>query len=136
MHQLAEPNEQFTSLLPNAEAGAQSWPRGGVWLPFSKGTLSAEPAMSTPSDLAPFQVETSYDTREVRAKPTRPRSKIGVTEDQLFVIFGAMGVACLFWRYTLALGAATLAVTVFLWAMRRRSVALRKLYEPLEEPGE
>jgi nitrogen fixation-related uncharacterized protein len=45
-----------------------------------------------------------------------------------------MGVACLFWRYTIALGAVTLGLTTFLWAMRERSRALRKQYESLQEP--
>lgn len=90
--------------------------------------------MSAPIDNALFRFETSYDTRDVRPNlKARGRSK-RVTENQVFVVFGLIGVACLFWRYTIALGAVTLGLMVFLWAMRRRSRALRKKYERVQEP--
>jgi hypothetical protein len=93
--------------------------------------------MTTPAELAPFHFETAYDTRAVRPElGVARRSKLGVTEDQLFVVFGVFGVACLFWRYTIALGAMTLAVTTFLWTMRQRSRALRTRYESLDEPAQ
>ena len=83
---------------------------------------------------APFRFEFSYDTRETRPElKATERSSVRVTEDQLFVIFAVFGALCLVWRYTVALGAVTLAVTTFLWRMRQRSRALRKQYEPLEE---
>jgi hypothetical protein len=90
--------------------------------------------MTAPLNDAPFRFETSYDTRDGRPnlKPAR-RSK-RVTENQLFVTFAVMGVACLFWRYTIALGAVTLGLLIFLWAMQKRSKARRKQYERLQEP--
>jgi nitrogen fixation-related uncharacterized protein len=47
-----------------------------------------------------------------------------------------MGIACLFWRYTIALGAVTLGLTTFLWSMRQRSEARQKQYEVLREPSQ
>jgi hypothetical protein len=85
-------------------------------------------------DGTPFRFEFSYDTRELRPELEASRKpRVGATEDQLFVIFAVLGAACLVWRYTIALGAVTLALTTFLWRMRQRSLALRKQYEPLEE---
>jgi hypothetical protein len=92
--------------------------------------------MTAPLNDAPFRFETSYDTRDGRPNLNAARRSKRVTENQLFVIFGVMGVACLFWRYTIALGAVTLGLMVFLWAMRRHSQALRKKYERLQEPSE
>jgi len=92
--------------------------------------------MTAPSDVEPIRFETSYDTARTRPEEraaTRPRRI--PTEDQLFVIFGLLGAACFVWRYTIALGVAILATTTFLWAMRERSRALRKQYEPLREPA-
>jgi hypothetical protein len=56
------------------------------------------------------------------------------TEDQLFVALALLGIACLFWRYTIALGAVTLAMTAFAWGMRERARERRKNYVPLQEP--
>lgn len=85
---------------------------------------------------APFFFETSFDSAEERPeRRPAPRSKLGVTEDQLFVVFGVVGIACLFWRYTIALGAVTLALSTFLWAMRERSREIRKEFAPLREPS-
>ncbi len=85
-------------------------------------------------DAAPFRFEFSYDTREIRPElKATERSSLRVTEDQLFVIFAVLGALCLIWRYTVALGAVTLALTTFLWRMRQRSRAWRKQYEPVEE---
>lgn len=93
-------------------------------------------SMTAPRDNAPFRFETSYDTRDGRPDLKRPRRSKRVTENQLFVTFGLVGVACLFWRYTIALGAVTLGLMGFLWAMRRRSQRHRKKYERLEEPSQ
>ena len=88
------------------------------------------------SDTAPFFFETSFDSAGERPeRRASPRSKLGVTEDRLFVAFGVVGIACLFWRYTIALGAVTLALSTFAWAMRERSRTLRKDYAPLREPS-
>jgi len=86
------------------------------------------------ADAAPFRFEFSYDTREMRPElKAKERSSVRVTEDQLFVIFALFGAACLVWRYTIALGAVTLALTTFLWRMRQRSREWKKRYELVEE---
>ena len=91
--------------------------------------------MTAPAAVEPFRFETSYDTREVRPEiESGKRSALGPTEDQFFVAFAVVGVAFLFSRYTIALGAALLATTTFMWAMRERSRALRKQHRSLEEP--
>lgn len=95
--------------------------------------------MTAPSDNAPFRFETSYNTRNGRpelhtARLERSRRSMRVTADQLFVIVGLVGMACLFWRYTIALGAVTLGLTTFLWTMRQRSDALRKQNATVQEP--
>ena len=91
---------------------------------------------SPPPDTSPFRFETSYNTRDGRPKLKARRRSKRVTENQLFVTFGVIGIACLFWRYTIALGAVTLGLMVFLWLMRRRSMALRKKHERLQEPSQ
>jgi hypothetical protein len=91
--------------------------------------------MTTPPAVEPFRFETSYDTRDVRPEiKSATRSRLGPTEDQFFVAFAVIGIACLFWRYTIALGATILAVTTFLWAMRERSREIGKRYARLAEP--
>lgn len=91
--------------------------------------------MTATPDNQPFRFETSYDTRDGGPNlKTSGRSR-RVTYNRLLVIFGLLGIACLFWRYTIALGAATLGLTTFLWAVRRRGEAFRKRYEQhLREP--
>jgi hypothetical protein len=83
---------------------------------------------------APFRFETSYDTRDTRRNLNASRQARRGTYDRLLVIVGLMGIACLFWRYTIALGAVTLGLTTFVWAMRKRSEAHWKQYEHIEEP--
>jgi hypothetical protein len=92
--------------------------------------------MTAPTDNAPFRFEASFSTRDGRPELKAIRRSRRVTEDQLFVIFGLMGMACLFWRYTIALGAVTLGLTTFLWAIRQRSGALRTQYAPVQEPSQ
>jgi hypothetical protein len=91
--------------------------------------------MTPPPPPEPFRFETSYDTSAVRPEhsPTQ-RSKLGLTEDQFFVVFALLGIACLFWRYTVSLGVATLFVMTFFWTMRERSRERRKHFSHLEEP--
>jgi len=90
--------------------------------------------MTAPPSNPPFRFETSYDTRDGRPNLQGSRRAKGVTESQLLVSFALIGIACLFWRYTIALGSVTLGLIIFLWAMRRRSQALRKKHERLQEP--
>src|SRR5438552_2351421 len=83
----------------------------------------------------PFSFETSYQTGE--GGPERrdfDRPRLRRAEDPMFVSFAVIGGLCLFWRYTLALGIATLLITFFLWTMRERSRDRQKRYKPLEEP--
>lgn len=84
-------------------------------------------------DTGPFRFETSYNISDVVQRESE-RSRIGPTADQLFVAFGVVGIACLFWRYTIALGAVTLALTTFAWALRERSQAMRKRFNELQTP--
>jgi hypothetical protein len=90
--------------------------------------------MTAPHDNAPFRFETSYDTRDTRPNLNASRRARRVTYDRLLVIVGLMGIACLFWRYTIALGAVTLGLTTFVWAMRKRTEGLRKQHEHVQEP--
>jgi hypothetical protein len=85
-------------------------------------------------DAGPFRFEFSYDTREMRPElKATERSGLGITEDRMFVIFAVLGALCLIWRYTVALGAVTLALTTFLWRMRQRSREWYKRKELVEE---
>jgi hypothetical protein len=90
--------------------------------------------MTAPPNDAPFRFETTYDTRDGQPKLKASRRPRRVTENQLLVIFGLIGIACLFWRYTIALGAVTLGLLTFLWTMQQRSKARRKQYGHLREP--
>ena len=91
--------------------------------------------MTTISANEPFSFETSQDSLEGLPVP-RPmeRSTFGFTEDQLFIAFALVGGACLFWRYSVALGAFLLAMTTFVWAMRERAREMRRRLAPLREP--
>ena len=47
---------------------------------------------------------------------------------------GLIGIGCLFWRYTAALGVATLGLMAFVWLAQKRGEALRKRYEHVQQP--
>jgi len=83
---------------------------------------------------SPFRFETEYELRDVQRPRPRRATKLGMTEDQIFMAFGVIGAALLFWKFTISLGAGILAVGTFLWAMRERSREIRKHYEELREP--
>jgi hypothetical protein len=92
--------------------------------------------MTSPPIGAPFRFDTSYNPRDVRSNLNASGRSRRVTENQLLVIFGLMGIACLFWRYTIALGAVTLGLMSFVWIMQKRSAARRKQYEHLQMPSQ
>ena len=94
--------------------------------------------MTAPNADAAFRFDTSYDTRDARLNLTASRrSARRVTYNLIFGILAAIGIACLFWRYTIALGVAILGIMAFVWAMRRRGEAFRKRYEAsLQQPSQ
>ena len=81
-----------------------------------------------------FRFETEYELRDVQRARTRRETKLGLTEDQIFMAFGVIGAVLLFWKFTISLGAGILAMGTFLWALRERSREIRKRYEGLREP--
>ena len=56
--------------------------------------------MPTQAEGQTYTFETFYEPQG-RLPPPRPaeRSKLGLTEDELFVAFGAIGILCLFWLH-------------------------------------
>lgn len=99
-------------------------------------TRHHEGAMTVTPAATPFRFETEYEMSEVaRARPPRRETKLGLTEDQIFMAFGVIGAALLFWKFTISLGAGILAMGTFLWAMRERSRTMRKRYAALREPA-
>jgi len=64
--------------------------------------------MASP-DSAPFRFETSYTTRDGRpdllnSRVATSRRPLRAIADRALVICGVGGIACLLWRYTIALG--------------------------------
>ena len=93
--------------------------------------------MTAPPDNAPFRFETSYDTRDAQSNLIASRrSARRVTYNLLVATLGVIGVGCLFWRYTIALGVATLGIMTFAWVMRKRGEAFRKRYERVQQPSQ
>jgi hypothetical protein len=83
----------------------------------------------------PFRFETSYDTRDARLNLTASRrSTRRAVFNPIFAILGTIGIGCLFWRYTVALGVATLGLLAFVWRAQKRGEALRKRYERVQQP--
>jgi hypothetical protein len=67
--------------------------------------------MTAPELDGAFRFETSYDTRDARPNLTASRLTARRRAYKLTrAIIGAIGIACLFWRYTIARGIATLGL--------------------------
>ena len=77
--------------------------------------------MTIPSAEHQFSFESSFDSNEPRDRAFKRTSKLGVSEEIIFVVFGLLSGLLLFWKYTIALGAVMLAVTTFLWSIFERS---------------
>jgi len=95
--------------------------------------------MTASPDNTPFRFETSYTTRDGRpdvltSQVAASRRPMRAIADRFFVICGVGGIACLFWRYTVALGVVTLGLATFVWAMRQRSEARWKRRGRVQEP--
>ncbi len=91
--------------------------------------------MTAPTLDAPFRFETSYDTRDARLNliASRRATRRAVF-NPIFAILGVIGIGCLFWRYTIALGVATLGLLAFVWRAQKRGEALRRRHERVRQP--
>jgi hypothetical protein len=90
--------------------------------------------MTAPDLAAPFRFDASYDTRD--ARPNLATSRGSTRRAAVFTIWGAIGVTCLFWRFTIALGVAMLGLMIFAWVIEKRSEVRRKRYERIQQPSQ
>lgn len=75
--------------------------------------------MNSP-EATPFRFEISYDPGEVNKLFFASSPRGAFDGDRILIGVGLTGVACLFWVYMIALGAALLAGGTLAWWMRER----------------
>ncbi len=93
--------------------------------------------MSAADAVQPFRFEATYNTSDVEtavARGDRPFRHVSV--DRIFIALGIVGVLLLFWIYTIALGAAILAIATFAWGVREKSRGGQKRARRFMQPAE